>query len=483
MIKKYDEFLVEKIISMINESEVVYSQKFRNLLRDINSPISTVLREIETKDLNVTNNYFDISDNKDQISFISDRKAKEILGSDPKYAIYQGGPCLTHNLEQNGKIFTLLGYEPKGSEPYRPSEDERCEIVSKAVSPSSGRVFVKLKFGDKECVCSEERLSYDDLSKEVWSKNRQKIRTGRGIKALLSSFDKKFTDSEVEDFVNKYKSAYDRLNDIYRNFELVSGNDISYWYSYKNYSRGADRGTLGNSCMSGVPPLFFDIYVYNTDVCGLLILKDESDPTKIKGRALVWKLKEPQITFVDRIYTHEDSDVQLFRDYAKFQKWHYKANNDSSAYPETIDPDGSRVRHNEFTVFIEKGEYKKYPYVDTVKYYNSNTGELTTEGEDNSDYIDLEDTDGGYVGYDGDECETCGGTGRVECSECDGSTEVDCEDCHGTGKYECEKCDGKGCDDCDGTGKIKCDNCDGEGQIECDNCDGTGNVDCPECNW
>lgn len=514
MINKFDEFLIEKALMMINESEVVYSTKFRKLLRDMDSPVSKYLSEIENMDIKVASNYFDISDNKDTISFIADRKAQEILGEDKeKYVIYKGdGGFLTHNKDDNGEyknknMFDALGYTPNETEPYHPSEYERGKVVAKSVSLISGKVYVYVKFSSGECVINEEKLEYDDNLKDVWIKNRQTVRTGRGIRALLSSSNKKFTDAEIEDFVNKYKSAYDKMNDIFSNFELVKGDDISHWYSHRNYLNGG-RGTLGNSCMAGSPKDFFKIYCANPEVCSLLILKDESDKTKIKGRALVWNLKNPEnVTFMDRIYTHEDSDVQLFRDYSKLKRWEYKSHNDSSPDPDTINSEGKSNSYKELSVILNtKQNYTSFPYVDTLKYFNRTTGKLSTD--ENKESLCLEDTGGGYVGSD---CDSCGGSGRVDCWDCDGEGRQECSDCNGSGRDDCSTCDGSGvikcshcdgkkvdedgkrctycegngnitCYDCDGEGKVGCSNCDGRGEYDCENCDGTGRVECSGCN-
>lgn len=497
MITKYDEFLLEQVLIMINESEVVFSKKFRKLLTNIDSPISAYLTSLENSDLNVFSNYFDISDTKDAISFIPDKKAQEILGGDKeKYVIYEGdGGFLTHNRNDKGEytnetMFNQLGYTPGDDDPYRPDGGERGEVVSKATSRTTGKVYLYVRFPAGECVINEEKLTYDDNSRDLWTKNRQQIRIGRGIRTLLNAKNKsavestKFTDSEVEDFVNKYKSAYDKMNDIYNSFELVSGDDISYWYDHKHYLNGGE-GQLGNSCMSSVPKDYFKIYTSNPEVCSLLILKDESGD-KIKGRALVWNLRSPEITFMDRIYTNQDSDMQLFKDYSKFKKWEYKKHNDSSPEGETINSDGKSVDYpGGLSVFINKKiEYSRFPYVDTLKYFNRTTGELSTN-EDDGSVICLEDTQGGYAGS---ECDTCGGSGTVECWECDGNGEFDCDDCDGTGKQECEDCKGEGkigdkqCPNCDGRGDYNCDDCNGRGVRTCRNCGGDGRVDCRDCN-
>jgi hypothetical protein len=307
----------------------------------------------------------------------------------------------------------------------------------------------------------------------------------------LSKSDFKFTDADIEQFVNKYKSAYDAMNDIFRKFELVSGSDIAHWYSYSNYEE--QKGTLGSSCMKAVNSSYFDIYVENPDKCSLLILKGE-DESKIKGRALIWKLDNPQVTFMDRVYTNNDSDIELFKQYAYMQGWYHKTYQNSSSDNTLVGKEGIK-REGDLVVNLKNannGGYDRYPYLDTLKYFNTSSGKITTEEKRGySDYITLEDTGGRWVE---DECDHCGGDGRVDCYECDGDGKIDCGECYSrsarrsTGKVSCSECDGDGeidCSECDGKGQIDgedCSDCDGKGKVDCSDCDGDGEVDCPECD-
>jgi len=496
MLRKYNEFLFE---SLILESIVVYSDKFRKILSEIDSPVSQALKEVETKDLDVANNYLDIND-KDTISFITDRKAKEILQQKDKFATVTGSGFLKHS-DGNKEIFDLLGYEPVGAQTYHPSSDEKGEVISIAKSPTSDNTYVKLQFTNGVTVVNQNNIRYIDPSKLPFQQNRQTIRTGRGVKALLSKSDFKFTDVDIEQFVNKYKSAYDAMNDIFRKFELVSGDDIAHWYSYSNYEE--NKGTLGSSCMKAVNSNYFDIYVENPDKCSLLILKGE-DESKIKGRALIWKLDSPQVTFMDRVYTNNDSDIELFKQYAYIQGWYHKTYQNSSSDNTLVGKEGTK-REGDLVVNLKNannGGYDRYPYLDTLKYFNTSSGKITTEEmRGHGDYITLEDTGGRWVE---DSCDHCGGDGRVDCYECggDGKTEcgecysrsarrstgkVPCSDCDGDGEIDCSECDGKGqidgedCSDCDGKGKVDCSDCDGDGEVDCSECDGDGDRECSEC--
>lgn len=491
-LKRYDDFLFE---SLIRESLVVYGPTFKKLIKAVDSPVARGLEELENKDLTVQNNFIDFDkDDKEKISFIPDRRAQQMISPEnkEKYAYHTGGGFLTHS-PANQKMFDELGYTPTGDRTYHPNSTEKGEILKQHTSETSGKTYCLVQFAGGLSVINKENLRFEDVSNLPFLQNRQTIRIGRGIRGLLAAGGKNFTDAEIEQFVNKYKSEYDKMNDIFRDFEVVTGDKIAYWYHYRTYLHGRDRGPLSNSCMSGVPESYLEIYTKNPEVCSLLILKNE-DGTKIKGRALVWELTEPSITFVDRIYTHADSDIELFRQYAKSEGWYCKAYNGSGHDSlNLITPTGNTENLGELTTKVKKGGYSSYPYLDTLQYLDRSNGILSTDNSGDSLY--LIDTGGGYES----DCDNCGGEGRVDCYRCDGSGEescdncdgngrLDCEECNGTGEMECNSCDGKGeidgekCEDCNGKGKIDCDNCGGDGDIRCDVCRGSGDRECSRCD-
>lgn len=512
MLNKYLDFITE---SMILESDVIYSNLFRQALSKLDSPIAKSLLDIENNDYNVQSNYFDINTEKnDVVSFIPDRKAQEILNSVKEMVRFtgSGGGWLKHS-EGNSDIFGKLGYTPSGPEPYKPNSRDVGEVIKKIVSETSGKTWVWVKFKDSEGnelgegVYNLEKLRPvdDPKLKEVWSKNRQEIKVGRAIRALLKIANVDFVDKDIEDFVNKYKSTIDKINDKFRLFEVVEGETIAYWYNYRNYA--SQNGTLGNSCMKNVPDSYFDIYVLNPDVCKLVILKSEDDEDKIVGRAILWTISDGT-KFLDRVYTNNDSDVQLFRDWARENGIYSKFFNNSSDSSEVFDLQGQRLRLGRIVVNLKGGEYNKYPYLDTLKYFNSSSGTLSTER--GSDDWTLESTGGQAIQCDscdgsgrttcyecdGDgeyECGNCDGNGEVDCSNCDGQCDVECSNCDGEGtiedsegnEEECPQCSGRGreeCDECGGRGTEDCNICDGDGRRECQECGGPGTVDCPECS-
>lgn len=303
-------------------------------------------------------------------------------------------------------------------------------------------------------------------------------------------------DKEIEIFVNLYKATIDKFNDKFLLFKEVKSDEIGYWYSERNYLRR--EGQLGNSCMSSVNIDFFDIYMSNPSVCSLVIFKSDVDDTKIVGRALLWTLRDGK-KYMDRIYTINDSDVQLFRDYAKENGWYVKKHNSSGVDDYAISPGGDDVNLN-LTVDIKKGYYKKYPYLDTLRYWDGDDGTLSTSGGG----YELESTEGYYRscgscdGGGEQECYECDGNGMISCSSCDGDGKLECGYCDGAGESECSSCDGEGsvdgedcgdcggdgskeCVECRGKGDSECGDCGGDGESECDYCDGRGNVECGDC--
>ena len=252
--------------------------------------------------------------------------------------------------------------------------------------------------------------------------------------------------------------------------------------------------------MAGVPNSWLEIYTANPEQVSLVIFKSQDDPDKITGRALLWTLTDGK-KFLDRIYAINDSDVQLFRDYAKENGWYSKYYNNSGDDNKAYAPDGTNV-YLDLTVNLVKKSYNNYPYLDTLKYFQEGRGILSNEQK--GDYISLEDTGGG----NSSSCQNCGGSGEVECCECDGGGEFTCNDCSGNGEVSCNDCSGRGdidCSNCDGTGEIEdegedgetttkecpdcdgrgnnsCEDCNGNGEIECSDCDGRGNVECSNCD-
>ena len=219
---------------------------------------------------------------------------------------------------------------------------------------------------------------------EFWKEGRTEVSIGRWLRRVVKDVHKSsISDSDVEKFVNQYKSVYDGGSNP--DFEIVSGEDIKKWYLESNYE--INKGQLGNSCMRyNKCQDYLDIYVKNPEVCNLLILKSIVDPGKIRGRALIWKLKDGSF-YQDRIYTNYDSDTLLFNKWVEENGIKYKY--------------GDSIRKS-LEVQLGDFEYQKYPYMDTFLCYNPEN-KMLSDDEDlwpGKGYIKIQETNGGYASGD-----------------------------------------------------------------------------------
>jgi hypothetical protein len=187
------------------------------------------------------------------------------------------------------------------------------------------------------------------------------------------------------------KGSFDR-------FEIVSGEEILKYYNINNYA-DFDEGQLGHSCLNNKPHEIFDMYVMNTNVVKLVILKAPGSD-KIIGRALLWQTNEG--LFMDRIYTSKDSDVVLFKMYAdSIGAWSKELQTSSYKYREdfhywfNIQRNGE-MKEGNITIQLDDYSFTKYPYLDTFCYYNRETGQLCNDRFEIDADILVCNTDGGY---------------------------------------------------------------------------------------
>jgi len=378
MIKNFSDFNTENLLeSLLLESKIEFSDKFVSILNQTDNKIASELISIMSKDFDkdFPQNYIDIGDLKDEATFISNTKAKEILGKDKiKYRVTMGNRHLG-NRPRNEAIFRRLGYEPEG-EAHNPMGSIGT-IESETISKSTGRIYVLFVSDDgRKSVINKSALAQvnDDSNIEaLWTKNRNPIKIGRLVRSILTTSKITFTSKEIEDFVNSYKSTYDLIKNALLKFKLVKGSEIEYWYNRGNYE-GYGRSTLGNSCMSEADSSYFDIYSNNNN-CSLLILfsnngeivDGEYKSDKIVGRALVWNTDQGD-TFIDRIYTNDDSDVDLFKKYAEDKGWWYKSTQNSNTGFNASN--GKTSKEAKYSVSLEKTRFEHYPYLDSFPYIN-----------------------------------------------------------------------------------------------------------------
>lgn len=274
-----------------------------------------------------------------------------------------------------------------------------------------------------------------DLNQIFLNEKGSTISIGKLTRKILSikygNIDK-FSEKQIENFVNAYKAEYDILeyDRMNKSIEIVSGDQIPYWYNESKYE--SDNGSLGNSCMRHEECLDF-LDIYNKSGAQLIILKNGSN--KLLGRAILWKLNSGKY-FMDRIYTNYDSDINLFINFAKNNGFMYKyvQNYRPDEYlmiPDDNYKDKHYVDLEVDTYKANKGDKDKFPYMDTMRYYYWEEGILTNYVIEKSYFVKLTSTEGDCY------CDRCDQEGVVYCNKCYGEG---CNVCSNTGHIDCNSC-------------------------------------------
>lgn len=371
------------------------SKKFTRVLERIShNKIANELLSlpfIASKDsylFNFNYNYISIGESNNLVTFTPSDKVEKIMSELPKVYSVSEIRNLTHS-NSNDVIFKALGYDKTANPYWYPQPDCGCGengdcgcdraakglVLGETTSKYSGKTYVLFKCVDTDrlSVVNKSVLVKEDNSKVIYSTNRNSIKVGRLVNHLLSELVFEFVPKDIEDFVNLYKASYDFTSNKDIQFEVVKGDMIAHWYKRKNYVDGG--GQLSNSCMCEKGSEYFDIYTKNSSVCSLVILyadngKLKSDGTYhsdlIKGRAILWDVVHngENIKFMDRVYTQNDSDVELFKSYAQSKGWWYKES--QSMYPETKVTNGDIETKDRFEVELDVIDMVNFPYMDTM---------------------------------------------------------------------------------------------------------------------
>jgi hypothetical protein len=238
----------------------------------------------------------------------------------------------------------------------------------------------------------------------IWHQNRTPIRIGRFINKL---YPNTFVNAgkpgeDIESFTEAVRTERTKEMGI---FKIVEGEDIVKYYRQDSYEKGGNGSSLYSSCMShDYCSPYISFYSKNTEQVKLVILMGDDD--KIIGRALLWNVneineEEVDRKFLDRIYTIKAQDIGKFKELARKNNWLYKSTQDMWAETTITDPKTDKTDKIRIKVYNIK-EHNAYPYMDTLKYFNTDYDFLTNNHNDEHNYM-LESTDGGYTDYDGEE--------------------------------------------------------------------------------
>lgn len=383
---KYYEFLLEKQLSnLILEGNMVYSAEFYSILGEIKKEhrystyysMATDITNMTSKNVNINDNYIDISDNPQMIKFTPDDKAdkstityrldvRKTLGTlNPENDIIKGlYGNNTYNINPNlTQIDFETEYKLVGGRLKHDNYQHLDFYLIEEVKNENNKALI---------YCSTDSICL--IPSKVVSNKTGQVRLGRFLNKFYTAIGKYYSAKDIEEFVNLYQSIVMFKKNAFDSFKIVEGEDIRFWYNEDNYYN--EDGQLGESCMRhDTCQDFFDIYVENPNVCKMIIFLSESQ--KLMGRALLWTLEDGS-KYMDRVYTCKDSYMSLFKKYADDNRF-------------------STEKSKELKVKVITKEYIKYPYMDTFEYYKPDEGILSNRK--NKPCYQLDRTTGGFSNY------------------------------------------------------------------------------------
>ena len=352
------------------------SQKLKNLLGSMReNKIATRILEGENLEADRYHNFLDISDTNDIITFIPESKIDEVIKfKSTIFEVSNNERYLKRFSKANTKIFAELGYDPNSDdsddEDFAPEVGTIGRVLKEAIGEVSGNTYCLFEYNGRLIVYNKLALTpHNNSELEFKSKNRNSIKIGRYVNSF---FRDQYTSKEIESFVNEFKASHAILKDEFSKFRIVEGEDIRYWYNGDRYLMGG--GSLNKSCMAKSNGEFFNIYVDNPIKMVILHTDDgyledgKYLASKIRGRALLWEdvtMGDKKITFLDRVYTTHDSDVELFKQLAIKNGWFYKKTQSMETY-DTLTNGVSEVNRPFIYKVVNKVDYGRYPFMDTL---------------------------------------------------------------------------------------------------------------------
>ncbi len=364
---------------------MTFTQRFTEILSKDNSNISNEIFKNMYKDLDIAPSYIDISlERDDVVRFLPRYKMNSVkftadasvnrLGSGYASLIAEIGLSTENLISHDSDIRLII-------------EKEFKLIASKLSERHPAHIFhlIEGDNGERAVIYGEKLYQILKPSKDV---KYQDIKVGRFIRSFLTASGYKFTDSELEKFVNSFTANIKMYKNMIDDITLVDGDDIKNWYNHRNYLN--NKGQLGTSCMRyDESQEFLNIYSENKNKCKLAILRQDG---KLIGRALIWTLDNGNL-YMDRQYANADNITDIFKEYANRNDMSYFNGYFRGEYDRepVILLKEEQLDNNDISVTLDNFEFDTYPYCDTLRYMVDNKISAKT---DKLSYYDLINTNG-----------------------------------------------------------------------------------------
>lgn len=247
-------------------------------------------------------------------------------------------------------------------------DKEESEWIEKIISMSSEDIESK-KLDDDNLYSF--KLSGDNKFFDMYIKksddrvSKQEFKVGRALKLLTPEIPDHILGNIVAALQSKSEFG----------IEVVQGDDIAKYYNDFQIDPG---GELASSCMNDMEDEFYEIYTENEESIKLAVLVKEG---LLVARALLYKTNNGW--FRDRIYFSAPKYRYVFEEWTE----------DKGYFTKYTLPDDSYVQLN-------KAEFKKYPYVDTLQFLSLTkkrlSDDMNTDFDEDEQVIQLNSTDGEF---------------------------------------------------------------------------------------
>ncbi len=214
---------------------------------------------------------------------------------------------------------------------------------------------------------------------------------------FVSKVFKNLSAKDIEIFSNLFRAESKKPQFT---FQIMKGEDIRKYYYYEYHA--SDYGSLGVSCMRYEScQKMFNLYVENPDKISMIAMMNASG--NVMGRALLWDFDGNKI--MDRIYTINDEQLPFY-----FKKWAtengYLFRSQQNWYNSLqFEKLGGERKLLKLEVNLENFDFRYYPYMDTFKFFNPDTGVLSNFRPEGREHYTLCSSDGSkydwnYLVYD-----------------------------------------------------------------------------------
>lgn len=244
------------------------------------------------------------------------------------------------------------------------SEDPKFSKIALSIKNALGNDYKSNRY-DMVNFSNDRKLLQVKTGKQTNTQGVAKV-----IRTILVATDQDFfkanpdiKDDTIQKFADKFigRIPKETTTSNEGGFEIVSGDDIKFWYDRKNM-KIKSRSELDKSCMAQGHKLgFIDFYCQNSSI--KLVIKLDTD-RKLVARALLWKLEScshKKSWFLDRCYCNDNSDEEAVYEWLKSNTEYTNLNRRDS---KKINASSGSI----MTVKLDKTIVKYYPYLDTFKF-------------------------------------------------------------------------------------------------------------------